>query len=155
MKLLFKQRFFSWFDSYDVYDENDNVLYTVEGRLAWGRCFKIYDAARKEVGMVKGRIFCLLPKFDIYRGDTCVGCISKKFTFFCPAFQIDNNGWDAEGDFFEWDYTITSGSRTVARVEKKLLHFTDTYVIDVTKPEDALGALMVAVAIDADKCSAE
>ena len=25
MRLLFKQRFFSWFDSYDVYDEEGNA----------------------------------------------------------------------------------------------------------------------------------
>ena len=36
MKLLFKQRFFSWFDSYDIYDENGDTVYTVEGQLAWG-----------------------------------------------------------------------------------------------------------------------
>lgn len=30
MKLLFKQRFFSWFDSYDIYDEYDNTYFTVE-----------------------------------------------------------------------------------------------------------------------------
>ena len=27
MKLLFKQRFFSWFDSYDIYDEAGNTVY--------------------------------------------------------------------------------------------------------------------------------
>lgn len=32
MKLLFKQRFFSWLDRYDIYDENENVVYTVEGK---------------------------------------------------------------------------------------------------------------------------
>ena len=31
MKLLFKQRFFSWFDSYDIYYEDGDVAYTVEG----------------------------------------------------------------------------------------------------------------------------
>ena len=31
MKLLFKQRFFSWFDSYDIYDETGTAVYTVEG----------------------------------------------------------------------------------------------------------------------------
>ena len=31
MRLYFKQRFFSWFDSYDIYDEAGNVVYTVEG----------------------------------------------------------------------------------------------------------------------------
>ena len=27
MKLLFKQRLFSWFDSYDIYDEAGNTVY--------------------------------------------------------------------------------------------------------------------------------
>lgn len=36
MRLWFKQRFFSWFDSYDIYDEDGNTVYTVEGQLAWG-----------------------------------------------------------------------------------------------------------------------
>lgn len=38
MKLYFKQRFFSWFDSYDIYYEGGSVAYTVEGKLAWGHC---------------------------------------------------------------------------------------------------------------------
>ena len=29
MKLLFKQRFFSWFDSYDIYDEAGNTVYVL------------------------------------------------------------------------------------------------------------------------------
>ena len=32
MKLLFKQRFFSWFDSYDIYDEGGRGVFTVEGK---------------------------------------------------------------------------------------------------------------------------
>ena len=35
MRLLFRQRLFSWFDSYDIYDEAGNTVYTVEGKLAW------------------------------------------------------------------------------------------------------------------------
>ena len=30
MKLLFRQRMFSWFDSYDIYDENENTIYVVK-----------------------------------------------------------------------------------------------------------------------------
>jgi uncharacterized protein YxjI len=30
MKLLFKQRFFSWFDSYDIYNESGETVYTVK-----------------------------------------------------------------------------------------------------------------------------
>ena len=31
MKPLFRQRFFSWFDSYDIYDEDGNTVYVVRG----------------------------------------------------------------------------------------------------------------------------
>ena len=34
MKLLFKQRFFSWFDSYDIYDEAGSTVYVVRGQLS-------------------------------------------------------------------------------------------------------------------------
>ena len=33
MKLLFKQRFFSWFDSYDIYNEAGDTVHTVKGQL--------------------------------------------------------------------------------------------------------------------------
>ena len=81
MKMLFKQRMFSWFDSYDVYDEVGNVLYVVKGQLAWGHCFKIFDANGSYLGKVEERVFSFLPKFEIYLGDLCIGCISKEFSF--------------------------------------------------------------------------
>lgn len=40
MKMLFKQRLFSWFDSYDIYDEQGNVMFVVKGQLSWGHCLK-------------------------------------------------------------------------------------------------------------------
>ena len=154
MRLLFKQRFFSWFDSYDIYDDAGNTVYVVKGQLSWGHCLKIFDAAGREVGKVKERILTFLPKFEIYLGNNYVGCISKEFTFFKPKYNIDCNGWHIDGDFFEWDYTVlnTSGG-VVATVSKELLHWTDTYVIDVADPRDALCALMFVLAIDAEKCS--
>ena len=154
MKLLCKQRFFSWFDSYDIYDESDRTLYTVKGQLAWGHRLKVYDARGREVGTVRERIITFLPKFEIYLGEQYVGCISKEFTLFKPKYNIDFNGWHIEGNFFEWDYTIVNASGyTVATISKQLLRWTDTYVIDVVNPADALCALMFVIAIDAEKCS--
>ena len=40
MKLLFKQRLFSWFDSYDIYDEAGNTVYVVKGQSANGHTGK-------------------------------------------------------------------------------------------------------------------
>ncbi len=154
MKLLFKQRFFSWLCSYDIFDENGNTVYTVEGQLSWGHCLKIFDSAGNEIGTVKEQLFTFLPKFEMYLGQQYMGCISKEFSFFTPKFNIDCNGWYVEGDFFEWDYNIIGPmGENVARVSKELWNWTDTYVIDVNDPRDALSALMLVLAIDAEKCS--
>ena len=154
MKLLFKQRFFSWFDSYDIYDEAGQTVYTVKGQLAWGHCLKIFDAHDNEIGTVKERIFTLLPKFEMYLGEQYLGCIHKEFSLFTPRYHIDCNDWQGEGNFFEWDYEIlNSAGHRIATVNKELLNWTDTYVIDVVDPRDALGALMLVLAIDAEKCS--
>ena len=54
----------------------------------------------------------------------------------------------------EWDYRIVNAAnQCVADVSKQLFNWTDTYVIDVRNPEDALCALMLVLAIDAEKCS--
>ena len=154
MKLLFKQRFFSWFDSYDIYNEAGEVVYTVKGQLALGHCLKIYDARGAEIGAVQERILTFLPKFEMYIGDRYIGCIRKEFTFFRPKFTVDCSGWQVDGNWFESDYQILdSTGRIVASVCKELFNWTDTYVIDVENPQDALSALMLVLAIDAEKCS--
>ena len=137
MKLLFKQRFFSWFDSYDIYNEDGQVIYQVEGKLSWGHKLVIYDQNGNEVGTVLEKVMTLLPKFEI-----------------TPHYNIDYNGWHIDGTLTEWNYTIVDESYdTVAIIRKEIFNFTDTYVIDVKDPENALDALMFVLAIDAEKCS--
>ena len=154
MRLYFKQRFFSWFDSYDIYDEQGNIVYVVKGQLAWGHCLKIFDTYGNEVGMVREWILTFLPKFEVYLGDEYLGCIKKELTFFRPKYDIDYNGWHIEGSFWEWDYQILdTRGQMVATISKELFHLTDQYVIDVVNPQDALIVLMFVLAIDAEKCS--
>lgn len=44
MRLLIKQRVFSWTDSYDVYDENENAKYFVKAEFfSLGHQLHIYD----------------------------------------------------------------------------------------------------------------
>ena len=154
MRLRFKQRFFSWFDSYDIYDEAGNVVYRVKGELAWGHLLRIYDANGRELGHIKQEIFTFLPEFHMYVGDTRVGSICREFTLFRPKYNIDYKGWTVECDWVEWDYAIYNSSGThIAQISKELFNFTDTYIIDIRYPEDALYALMLVLAIDAEKCS--
>ncbi len=155
MKLLFKQRIFSWLDSYDVYDEEGRVVYTVEGKLAWGHKLHILNAHGLHIATLREVVLTFLkPRFEMFEGETRVGAITKEITFFKPRFTLDCNGWSVNGSFWEWNYAITDAAgRQVAAISKEIWHWADTYVIDVNDPADALHALMVVLAIDAEKCS--
>ena len=153
MRLLFKQRMFSWFDSYDIYDESGNTVFVVKGQLAWGHCLKVFDSQGREIGMLQQKIFSFLPRFEIYVLGEFRGCITKQFSFFKPVFNIEYNGWYVEGSFWEWDYQIFDVmGKSVATVSKEF-GWTDTYVIDVVEQKNVLMALMLVLAIDAEKCS--
>ncbi len=155
MKMILKQRIFTWFDSYDIYDESGAVLYKVEGKPDWGHRLQVYDPNGDYLGMIKQELFHLEDTFDVYIGQDKVGKIQKKFSLLTPKFAIDYNGWEVDGKWMEWNYTIKSGDDTIATVKQELLHIGDTYVIDVENEADALGVLLVMLAIDADKHSRE
>lgn len=153
MRMLFRQRVFSWFDSYDIYDENEQPLYSVQGRFAWGHKLEISDGAGRLLGMVWQAPLTFLPRFTLHEGEDAVGEMVKEFTLFSPRYSIDDWGWQVEGDFLGWSYTVTdSGGNVVMEAYKELLHWTDFYVIDVANPADALRCLMVVLAIDAANC---
>lgn len=154
MKLLFKQRLFSWFDSYDIYDEAGDTLYVVKGMLSWGHCLQIYNKTGTHIGTVSEKVLTFLPTYELYQGENYIGRVKKEFTFFIPKYHVDHQDWSVEGDIMEWSYQVIRGSgQVVANIDKKLLNWTDTYEIDVERQEDALHALMVVLAIDAAKCS--
>lgn len=154
MKLLFKQRLFSWLDSYDIYNENGETVFTVEGKLSFGHCLNILDTAGRDIGTVKEEVFSFLPRFRMYRGNECLGEIKKELTLFKPSYQLECKGWTIRGDFWEWDYDIINQTGIViAHLTKEVFHLTDTYVLDIADSKDAVMVLMVALAIDAAKCS--
>lgn len=58
MKLLIKQRVFSWTDTYDVYDEAGNPKYFVKAEFfTLGHQIHVYDMNHNEIGAVKERGF--------------------------------------------------------------------------------------------------
>ena len=61
MKLLIKQRVFSWTDTYDVYDEYDEPKYFVKTEMfRLTHQIHIYYRERNEIGMIKKRFFTLM-----------------------------------------------------------------------------------------------
>lgn len=154
MRLLIKQRVFSWSDTYDVYDEFENVRYFVKGEVfSLGHCLHVYNAYQMEVGRIREKLLTFLPAFEIETNGVVRGRIRKKFSFFHPEYEVEFNGWQAEGDFLGWNYEVTSGFGPVVHITKEWLHWGDTYVLDFLRPEDELEGLLLALAIDAANCS--
>lgn len=70
MRLLIKQRVFSWTDSYDVYDENENAKYFVKAEFfSLGHQLHVYDRNNRELGVIRQRLLTLLPAFEIEIND--------------------------------------------------------------------------------------
>ena len=154
MQLLIKQRVFSWTDTYDVYDEYGNVRYFVKAEFfSLGHRLHVFDAAGNEIGLVRQKLLTFLPRFEIDSQGIFMGTIEKNFSMFRPRYDIDFMGWQAEGDFFGWDYDVYEGGSSVVHVRKKLLTWGDTYVIEFMNPSHEIPALLLVLAIDAVNCS--
>lgn len=129
MQLKFRQRVFSWFDTYDITDGIGATVFSAKGKFSlWGHKLIILDNNGQEIGMLKECMMRIRPKF--------------KFTF---------NPWEVKGNLFAFDYQIVDGQQLVATVSKELFHLSDTYTIDVVDPKDALLSLMVVLGIDIAK----
>ena len=154
MKLLFKQKFFSWFDSYNIFDENNNTVYQVQGKLDWGHRLHIHDAQGRHIGTVREKVLTFLPKFELYINEKYVGEIKRELTFLTPKYNLDCQGWKVSGNIMGWNYEVRDMSnRLIMTADKELFNLTDTYTITIADPNHALYSLMIVLAIDAANCS--
>ncbi|MGN1389571.1 MAG: LURP-one-related/scramblase family protein [Bulleidia sp.] len=156
MNLLIRQRMFSWLDSYDIYAEDGTPAYTVKGEISFGHQLRIYEHSGTPIGLVKEVLLTFLPAFRLYQEGELVGTLRRKMSLFHPYYEIPELGWSAEGDFLQWNYTLYDETgRPAAEIAKKVLNFTDTYVLSIEDPRNALLALMIVLAIDAELCTAK
>ncbi len=153
MKLLIKQHIFSWVDSYDVYDENENIKYTVEAKFATlGHQLCVFNQSKKIIGIIHQKILSFHPAFNIEVGGKILGTIKKKFSLPTPKYEIDYKGWYVEGMDLGRGYYVFSGSDIVIQITKDQFHLRDTYVLDFNDPADELDGLLLVIAIDAANC---
>lgn len=155
MRFRIRQRIVSWFDSFDIYDEKGNTVYTVKGRLSWGHNLHFYTTDREDIASVKEVVLTVFPKFEFYVHGQYQGMLKRKFSLMIPQYDVDFNGWRVTGDFMNWDWEVyDENDHRIASITRELLHLSDNYVIDIEKEDDVLYVLMLVVAIDAERCTA-
>ena len=154
MSLRIRQRILALTDTYDVCDHTGAPRYFISTEfLTIGHKIHICDMQGNDLARIDERVFRFLNTATITIGGIPRGDIVREFTLFRPRYRIEFNDWSVQGDYFGWDYQIINGSgAAVARIERELLHFTDTYNLYVDDPRDELAALAVAIAIDMMNC---
>lgn len=157
--LLINQAMYTWRDRFSVYDNHENVKYTVKGEFtSIKRHLHIFDSNGKEIGFVKEKLLTVRPAaimqtdpidFDFKINGKKVATLKSRWAFNKKKYSM-NNGWEIEGNIVGWNYKILSDGREIAKITMKPLYWGDTYLITFPEGENELLMLMVVLAMDID-----
>jgi uncharacterized protein YxjI len=153
MRYVMSQKFFSLADSFSIKDENEKDVYLVKGKVfSIGDKLSFQDTEGNELVYIDQRLLNWSPTYELWRGADLLAVVKRElFSFIHHRFTVDVPGPDdleAEGDFFDHEYTFIRGDRVVATVSKKWFSWTDTYGIEVAEGEDPVLVLASAVVVD-------
>lgn len=153
MRYVLKQKLLGWGDDFRVKDETGRDIYFVDGKVFTLRNTLIFqDMAGQELAKIQKKILSWGPTYEIYRGGELMAVVKKHlFTLFRCKFTVDvpgPNDLEAQGNFFDYEYTFRRDGREVAAVSKRWFSWSDTYGVDVAEGEDPVLVIASAVVID-------
>lgn len=149
MKLFFEERAFSWFDNYEILDEEGRKAYMVKGDSKWGHVLKVYDSFLHGTQVATLKQSRTSSAVEVKHKLRFVGLVKKIAARMRSVFELGFLGWRAKGNFEEKDYVIfDANDRPVATIERGTLQKKKMRCID-TLPEFALHSLTFTFAIDA------
>lgn len=149
MRLIIKQKVFSWADKFSVRDEAGQDKYYVEGELfSWGKKLHVMDASGNEAAFIQQKVWSFKPRFYVFVRGQQIAEIVKEITFFRQKYSIEGLDWEIDGDFTAHNYQITQNGRMVVTIHKEWLTWGDCYVLDIASEQDEILALAVVLAID-------
>lgn len=150
MKLVCKERLFSRFRGYRVYDDDGKLVFVVKSRPFLERGLDICDADGQRVACLQ-RQPMMWPKeyemtvFDRYVGERYLGRITVEETLYYNEYAISCNGWCVNADPETRGYAVIDPKgKAVGFVEWRVCPFR-RYVINVMNEEHALPMLMLAL----------
>lgn len=148
-----KQKVFSIRDTYQVFDENQQVIYHGKGKVfsMHDTTELIKDATDQVIYRMRKKLFHLLPTYVLYDDmDNFAAEIRRKMSF---RSNLDVNcatgNYAVKGDIMGHSFTITEGDQEVASVTKKWISWGDTY--QITIHDDRKADFFIALIILIDK----
>lgn len=150
MRLYMKQKVFTFGDQFSIYNENGEVVYTVEGEVfTFGKKLHLLDTRGNELLYISERAFSFMPRYEVYRGDDLIAEVVREFRLFSSGYRVEYLGWQVEGEIFDHDYQIFGeDDHLVAQMSKQWFTWGDSYEIDIRDDGNVEVALAVMLAID-------
>lgn len=162
--LFLHQQWYTWKESYQIFDAQQQVKYIVKGELLSRKHhLHIYDASgRQRLGTIKEKLIALRSPlsmeshpmdFVIEVGGTKLGKVKSKWAFGKSKFEVTFNDWQIEGDFWGKGFKVISGNDLVMEVSREYAYKGDMYFMDITDPKNEFMCLLVMLALDAASMS--
>ncbi|HHY65386.1 MAG TPA: hypothetical protein GX501_10105 [Clostridiaceae bacterium] len=153
IKLYIKQKVFTIGDKYNIFNEQGQVEFTVQGEIfTFGAKIHIYDATGVEVYYIEQKLFRFLPEYNIYSGNNLVATVKKELSFFRPRLMIRSQFGDytVEGNLFGMDFAILCNGIALGEIHKAWFSWGDSYELIVNNDDDV--PLFCALVIAIDNC---
>lgn len=151
MRLHIQQKLLSLCGRFNVVDAQNKVRWVVDtSRLASDKRIDVFDISGNQVAALCRKNVKLSPCFDITVSGRKFACVSRKIVMLKPRYIIDGPPWDIEGDFLAHNFKLLTEFNGVVMTQEKL-SFTcgTTYVLNISRPQDELFCLCIALAVDA------
>ncbi|MDD7984501.1 LURP-one-related family protein [Lentisphaera marina] len=152
MKYIMKDKFFSLGDNYEIKTEDEKLAYTVKGKfLSFGNKLDVFDHSGKNVAFIEQKLLSMMPCYRLYKGGLMFAEVMQKFAWFKKNFLLDvpgPNDYTIKGDFWGHKYKFYRSGKVVARVDKKMFTWADSYGVDIVEGEDDLSIISTVIIID-------
>lgn len=152
MKYQIKQKIFSLTDSFTIEDGDGRVAFEAKGKLfSISSSQTLYNRDGDEVLKIKRKYLSLLPACRLVGKDGSEWLIKKCFwPFWRDRFvvQTDAGELSIDGNLWDHEYHIRQQGRLVASVSKAWFSWSDTYGVEVFKPEWTAQLLALVIVID-------
>ena len=143
-------------DRFNIYDENQELKYSVKGELlSKKRHLMVYDACGMNVGLLKEKLFTFrgLLSFETSPVDFSLEIYGKKLGdiksiggIVNRKFKIGFNDWNIKGNVFSGKYSVVNKKEEIARIIKR----SGSYVLTFFEKHNELVLLMIVIALYSD-----
>lgn len=152
MKYKIRQKIFSLSDSFEIEDERGDIAYTAKGKVfSISSSQTMFDSYGKEILKIRRKYLSIRPACRLVNNNGTEWLIKKHFwPFWKTRFSIatPNGTLEMTGDLMQHEYEMQQNGQLVARVSKKWFSFSDTYGVDIYKPEYSAQLLATVIVID-------